>query len=210
MIDYFDFKQIHLDVLKEVGNIGAGNATTSLSSILNRTVQMDVPIVNIVSFTEMMEEVGGDENVQAAVFVQFEGDITGSMFFIAPPEEADLFVQLMLSSDDQAISTGDPMAESAYMELGNILTGSYLRALSDFTNLDISQSVPNLAIDMVGAMLTQGLIEISTASDQAIMIETVLHDIEGIKKDIKGHFFLLPNPDAYAKIFTALGVPSHD
>ncbi|MET3682158.1 chemotaxis protein CheC [Alkalibacillus flavidus] len=206
MNDYFNFEQLHLDILKEIGNIGAGNAATSLSQLINRSVSMTVPIVNIVSFDEMMEEIGGKDEVQAAVFVQATGDITGNMFFMIPPEEADIFSQLMVGDETQKVSNGDEIATSAFLELGNILTGSYLRAFSDFTKLDINQSVPNVAIDMVGAMLTQGLLEISTMSDQAIMIETILHDIEGFDQDIKGHFFLLPNPDAYETIFNALGV----
>ncbi|MDQ0350644.1 chemotaxis protein CheC [Alkalibacillus filiformis] len=200
------FERIHLDVLKEIGNIGAGNAATALSSLINRTVQMTVPVVNIVSFDEMMMEVGGKDEVQAAVFVQATGDISGSMFFMVPPKEADLFTQMMIGEQSKTVSSGDELATSAFLELGNILTGSYLRALSDFTNLDVNQSVPHVAIDMVGAMLTQGLLEISVASDQAIMIETILHDIDGLDRELKGHFFLLPNPDAYATIFESLGV----
>lgn len=208
MNDYFNFEQIHLDVLKEIGNIGAGNAATSLSHLINRSVSMDVPVVNVVTFDEMMMEIGGKDEVQATVFVQANGDISGNMFFMIPPDEADLFAQLMIGDPSEKVSEGDEIATSAFLELGNILTGSYLRAFSDFTQLDINQSVPHAAIDMVGAMLTQGLLEISTVSDQAIMIETILHDIEGFDQAIKGHFFLLPNPDAYATIFQALGVHS--
>ncbi|MDV2580623.1 chemotaxis protein CheC [Alkalibacillus haloalkaliphilus] len=206
MKDYEQFQQIHLDVLKEIGNIGAGNAATALSSLINRRVQMTVPIVNIVTFDEMMMEVGGKDEVQAAVFVQATGDLSGSMFFMVPPEEADLFSQLMIGDQSKTVSNGDELATSAFLELGNILTGSYLRALSDFTSLEVVQSVPQVAIDMVGAMLTQGLLEISVSSDQAIMIETVLHDIEGMKREIRGHFFLLPNPETYTSIFESLGV----
>ncbi|GAA0461417.1 chemotaxis protein CheC [Alkalibacillus silvisoli] len=206
MNNFTNLSQIHLDVLKEIGNIGAGNAATSLSNLINRSVSMSVPIVNIVSFDEMMLEVGGKDEVQAAVFVRATGDIPGNMFFMISPEEADLFAQLMIGDESQTVSNDDPMAVSAFLELGNILTGSYLRALSDFTNLEVVQSVPNVAIDMVGAMLTQGLIEISTVSDQAIMIETILHDLDGIEREIKGHFFLLPNPESYEIIFNALGV----
>ncbi|WP_027963210.1 chemotaxis protein CheC [Halalkalibacillus halophilus] len=205
-----ELNNIQLDVLKEIGNIGAGNAATSLSQLLNRSVQMTVPVVNIVSFDEMMEEVGGSDDMKAAVFVRVDGDVPGSMFFIIAPEEADLFIQMMLDSPSASLESHDEMAASAFLELGNILTGSYLRALSDFTQLEVIQSVPTVAIDMVGAMLTQGLIEISTETDQAIMIETVLHDIEGLEREMTGHFFLLPNPTSYETIFKSLGVQSND
>ncbi|PKR78642.1 CheY-P-specific phosphatase CheC [Halalkalibacillus sediminis] len=212
MGEFNELNHIHLDILKEIGNIGAGNAATSLSNLLDKKVEMSVPVVNIVSFDEMMEQAGGSEDVQAAVFVQMMGATSGSMFFVLDPEDADQFVSLLIGEPGSSIlDEGDnEIAVSAFVELGNILTGSYLRALSDFTQLNVYQSVPTVSIDMVGAMLSQGLLQTSMVSDQVIMIETLLHDVEGTKSDIRGHFFLLPDPDAFTTIFKALGVNDHE
>ena len=37
------------DVLREIGNIGAGNATTALSQMINAKVSMNVPKVELLS-----------------------------------------------------------------------------------------------------------------------------------------------------------------
>ncbi|MFE8699098.1 chemotaxis protein CheC [Cytobacillus sp. FJAT-54145] len=207
------FTSMHLDVLKEVGNIGAGNAVTALSKLLNKKVDMKVPNVRVVSFDEMMEMAGGAENIVASVFLRIEGDAPGSMFFVLPLQQATTFIQQMIG--DTSFNFENPpyneLAISALQELGNILSGSYLASLSDLTKLSLYPSVPALSIDMVGAIISFGLIELSQVSDYAIVIDTALNeDNEGISESVKGHFFLLPDPDSFDIIFKSLGVAQNE
>ena len=44
-IDLDQLNDMQFDVLREIGNIGAGNATTALSTMLNIKVDMSVPNV---------------------------------------------------------------------------------------------------------------------------------------------------------------------
>lgn len=198
---------LHLDVLKEIGNIGAGNAATALSTLLDRKIEMNVPNVKIVSFNEMVELAGGADNVVACVFLRIEGDAPGSMFFVLSMEQATRFVHLMTGDETFSFQTY-PYSEfglSALQELGNILSSSYLSALSDFTNLLLYPSVPALSVDMVGAIIDFGLIKLSQVSDYAIVINTKLKE-DGTNDCVEGHFFLLPDPDSFQVIFSALGV----
>jgi chemotaxis protein CheC len=203
------FSPLHLDFLKEIGNIGAGHAATALSNLLNKKVDMTVPNVKIVSFDEMVELAGGSENVVASVFLRIEGDVTGSMFFVLPLEQAAHFIQQMIG--DPSFSFSEPpfqeLAMSALQELGNILSGSYLTALADFTGLSLYPSVPALGVDMIGAIISFGLIQHSQVSDFVIVIDTALNE-GGTKpsESVKGHFFLLPDPDSFKTLFDSLGV----
>ena len=86
------FTTIHLDILKEIGNIGAGNAATALSTLLNKKIEMNVPNVRIVPFHEITELAGGSENVVVSVFLKIEGDANGNMFFILPIEQGERFI----------------------------------------------------------------------------------------------------------------------
>ncbi|MFZ3587899.1 chemotaxis protein CheC [Bacillus sp. DJP31] len=199
----------HIDILKEVGNIGAGHAATALSKLLNKKIDMKVPDVKIVSFNEMMEVVGGSEKIVASVFLRVEGDAPGSMFFILSIEQASRFIQQL--TNDPTFSFKElphpEMALSALQELGNILSGSYLSSFSDFTRLNLYPSVPAISIDMIGAIISYGLIELSTVSDYAILIDTALQEEDQpVNDSVKGHFFLLPDPDSFSIIFRALGV----
>jgi chemotaxis protein CheC len=200
---------VQLDILKEIGNIGAAHAATALSILLNKKVDMKVPNVRVTSFSEMMEMSGGSENVVASVLLQIEGDATGYMFFILSIQQCENFIQRM--TGDTAFSfERKPLSEigiSAFQELGNILAGSYLTALSDFTQLELYPSVPALCIDMFGAIISHGLIELSKTSDYAIVIDTSLSEEEGnSNQTMNGQFFLLPNPDSFHTIFKSLGV----
>jgi len=200
---------LHLDVLKEIGNIGAAHAATSLSSLLNRKIDMRVPKVEMVSFNDMMELVGGAETVVVGIYLRIEGDAQGSMFFILPIERADQFIQSLINDDLFSFSKNQvsELGLSAMQELGNILSGSYLSALSDFSGMKLYPTVPGLSVDMFGAIISTGLIEISEVSDQVIVINTSIFE-EGFtnRNEVDGHFFLLPDPDSFMNIFKTLGV----
>lgn len=199
----------HLDVLKEIGNIGAAHAATSLSSLLGKKVDMKVPKVEMVSFDDMMDLAGGPENVVTGIYLRIEGDITGSMFFILPIEQSNRFIRSLIK-DKTFDFQQPPVSElgiSAMQELGNILSGSYLSALSDFTGLKIYPTVPALSVDMVGAIISVGLVELSHISDFVIVIDTaILEDDLADSESVKGHFFLLPDPESFDTIFKSLGV----
>lgn len=200
---------IHLDILKEVGNIGAGHAATALSTLLNTKIDMKVPRVRVVSFDEVMELAGGADNVVASVFLRIEGDAPGSMFFILPLPQAEKYIGQLIKKQSFSFAEEqeNELALSALQELGNILSGSYLSSLSDFTQLSLYPSVPALSIDMVGAVISFGLLELSQVSDYAIVIDTALDEEEAKMPDsVNGHFFLLPDPDSFHTIFSALGV----
>ncbi|ARD49317.1 CheY-P-specific phosphatase CheC [Sporosarcina sp. P37] len=204
-----EITEMHLDVLKEIGNIGAAHAATSLSQLLGQKIDMRVPNVELVTFDEMFDLAGGTEKVVAGIFLRIEGDLTGTMFFVLTIESATQFIRKL--TGDAAFTFMDVedlgMGASALQELGNILSGSYLSALSDFTSLNIYPTVPSLSVDMVGAIVSFGLIEVSQYSDEVIVIETeILQEGEQGISSLAGHFFLLPDPPSYRTIFSSLGV----
>ncbi|MBP1931517.1 chemotaxis protein CheC [Ammoniphilus resinae] len=195
--------EIHLDVLKEVGNIGAGNAATALSKLISRDIDMKVPHARIVHFDQITELVGGPDAVVVAILLHINGDVQGSMFFILNEASAKELVKELLPTNDQTPNFTD-LEFSALQEIGNILIGSYLTSLIDFTQLNMYHSVPSLAIDMAGAIVSYGLIELSQVGDYAMVIDTSFLDGS---KEVEGHFFFLPDPESLNKIFRALGVP---
>lgn len=199
----------HLDVLKEIGNIGAAHSATSLSALLNTKIDMHVPQVEMVSFNDMMERVGGAETFVTGIYLRIEGDIKGGMFFIMPIEQANALIRKLIH-EEQFDFANQPseLGLSAMQEMGNILSGSYLSALSDFTKLKLYPTPPALASDMFGAIISIGLIEISQISDYVIVIDTSIieEDETDKKEEVSGHFFLIPDPDSFSTIFKSLGV----
>ncbi|MGG1520135.1 chemotaxis protein CheC [Paenibacillus oryzisoli] len=201
-------EEFQLDVLKEVGNIGAGHAATALSTLLDKPIDMLVPKVRMLPFEEICESVGGAETVVLAIFLRVEGDAPGNMFFILNLDAAKNMLRDLIGlhiSDEQGEYS--ELELSALNEIGNILAGSYLSSLADFTNLNLQPTVPSLAIDMSGAILSYGLLQFGQMGDQALLIDTKF--LEG-ENEVQGHFFLIPDPESFGKIFSALGVVSDD
>lgn len=204
MNEYKPFAELQMDVLKEVGNIGAGHAATALSKLLNKPVDMMVPKVKMVPFEEIAESVGGFEQVVVAIFLRVEGETPGNMFFILTQESAKRLLSNIVGIEAESEDTYTEMELSALNEIGNILAGSYLTSLADFTRLNMSPTVPSLAIDMAGAILSFGLLQFGQMGDHALLIDTAF--LEG-KAEVEGHFFLIPDPESFDRIFAALGVP---
>lgn len=198
------FEVFQMDVLKEVGNIGAGNAATALSQLLNRPIDMGVPTVQMLPFEEVAEKVGGDERIVVTVFLRVEGEAPGNLFFMMTPEAAKMLLNRLTGFDLKEGLDFTDMEQSALSEIGNILAGSYLSSLADFTKLSMYPTVPGLAIDMAGAILSYGLLQFGEMGDAALLIDTSFFEGED---QVEGQFFLIPDPPSFAKIFESLGVP---
>lgn len=190
----------YFDVLKELGNIGAGNATTALASMLQCKVDMKVPQVRVLDFKDVGALLGGEEQEMAGVYLAVEGDITGSILFLVKKDVAHHLVKKLMG--DMASDEFGEMERSALKEISNIITGSYLNALSTMTNLVIYPSVPDLAIDMAGAILSVPAIEFGIMGDKILLIQSQISD----DIEIDGFFIMIPDMESYGKILKSLGI----
>lgn len=198
------FAALQLDALREVGNIGAGHAATALSQLLNKPIDMKVPSVAMVPFEEIADKVGGPEQVIIAIYLRVEGSVPGNMFFILDQASARRILGQLVGLEWSGSDEWSEMEWSALHEIGNILAGSYLSSLADLTGLHMSPSVPGLALDMAGAILSYGILQFGVMGEQALLIETTfLED----RAETGGFCFFIPDPDSFDKLFQALGVP---
>ena len=191
----------YYDVLKEIGNIGAGNATTALAQMLQCKVDMKVPQVKLLDFNEVGMLMGGEEQIMAGIYLCVEGDITGSIMFLLKKDAAKHLVSKLMGMELPGEDL-DEIGTSALKEIGNIITGAYLNSLSTLTNLKIYPSVPDLTIDMAGAILSVPAIEFGTLGDKILLIQTQFTD----DCELDGFFILVPDLESYGKILGALGI----
>ena len=200
-IDLNQMNQEYFDVLKEIGNIGAGNATTALATMLNCKVDMKVPQVRLLDFGEIGEMIGGEEQIMAGIFLAVEGDITGSIMFLIETETARHLVSKLMGGMELSEEM-DEMQISALKEIGNIITGAYLNSLSTLTNMMIYPSPPAMTIDMAGAILSVPAIQFGIMGDRILLIQTQFSD----DIEINGYFILVPDLESYDKILSSLGM----
>lgn len=193
----------YYDVLKELGNIGAGNAMTALSQMLQCKVDMKVPQVRLLEFSEVGDMMGGEEQIMVGVFLGVDGDITGSMMFMVEEESARHLIQKITMGMLPPGSEFEEMGLSAMKEIGNIITGAYLNSLSTLTNLKIIPTPPALTVDMAGAILSVPAIQFDIFGDNILLIQSQFYD----EIELDGYFILIPDIESYAKILTSLGLP---
>lgn len=204
-IDLGNLNSMQYDVLKELGNIGAGNATTALSRLINAKIDMRVPKVNLLGFSELAKAMGREEEIMVGILLLLEGDVDGMMMFLLDVASARALVNSLMGKTEEETTDDinfDEMEFSALREIGNIITGSYLSALSDMTRLTIVSSVPSLQIDMAEAILSIPAIEFSKIGDKVLLIQTQFDD----DSQISGYFVLVPELDSYDKILSSLGL----
>ncbi|MCG8395214.1 CheY-P phosphatase CheC [Bacillus atrophaeus] len=199
-------KEEQMDILREVGNIGAGHSASAMAQLLNRKIDMEVPFAKLLSFDELADFFGGADMPVASIFLRMEGGLTGSMFFIMPFHQAEQFIRELIGNPEFDIDnlSEDDLSSSALHELGNILAGSYLTALADLTKLELYPSVPEVSLDMFGAVISEGLMEFSQIGEQAIVVDTSIFD-QSHQQELKAHMFLLPDYDSFEKLFVSLG-----
>ena len=197
-----DLSSRYFDVLKEIGNIGAGNATTALSTMLGEKVDMAVPKVRLMEFKDVGTTMGGEEQIVAGIYLVVQGDINGSIMFIQRRESAKNMISHLMGMASEDEENFSEMELSALKEIGNIITGAYLNSLALLTNLTIYPSIPDVCIDMAGAVLSVPAIEFGTVADKLLLIETDFNN----DKNMSGYFILVPDAVSYEKILRALGV----
>lgn len=192
-----------MDVLREIGNIGAGNAATALAKMLNKKIDMEVPKVKVMEFNQVSEMLGGAEILVVGLLLKMTGELNGSIMFILENNAAHVLVNILMGKPIEDRANFDEIEMSALKELGNILAGSYVSSLSNLTGLNIMPTVPEIAIDMAGAIISVPAIEFGKLGDTVLYIETEF--IEGSTK-VLGDFFMIPDLDSYEVLLRALGV----
>ena len=199
----FTYNEICLDALREVGNIGLGNAMTALATMIDQGVDMAVPHVGVVPLSQFADMAGGGESVSACIYMPVEGDVSGHVAFLLPEASAYALADHLLGLPPNTTMELDEIAESALMEIGNILTGSYIVAIGELTGLSLLASPPAFAIDMTAAILASIA---TTFAEDADMALTILTRIGKMDNGIEGFFMFVPEPGSLIKLFIALGM----
>lgn len=198
-----DLNSMRYDILREVGNIGAGNATTALSQLINSKIDMNVPKVELLDFSALADVVGSAEAIVVGILLNLSGDIDGMMMFMMEHDAAHRLVNRLVGKDIENNEAFNDMELSALKEIGNIISGAYLSALSSLTNLKIVESVPFMAIDMAGAILSVPAIAFGELGDKALLIESEFNQTE---YSVNGFFILIPTEESYGSILSSLGM----
>lgn len=198
-----ELNDFQIDVLKEIGNIGAGNAATSLSEMLSKRIDMNVPEVSLLNYDDIIESIGGAENVVVGILVSFDGEMDGVILFLLKKEFVHLIINSLLGTELHNFEEISEMEMSALSEIGNIMVSSYVNSVSTLTNMKIDISVPSLNIDMSGALLDAVAAEFADVADKVIFIKEKYFCQD---ETVYSHMLLLPSMSSLKILLNCFGM----
>ena len=169
--DVSKLTDFHYSALKEISNIGIGNAVTSLATMLGSEVKIMTPNLKVAKIEDVAEFSGGADKLVSGVLMKLSGDVNGYMIMLLPLESAQLICSIITMEEKCDIT--NPMNESLISEVGHILGGTYMTSLSDFFKMDIFASAPFHTYDMIGAIMDDILIQMSQEVEHAIILDTL-------------------------------------
>ncbi len=201
---FHQLTDIQLDAFREVGNIGMGHAATALSQMIGQRVEVHVPKAMVVPISRVPVYLGGPENLMIGIALQILGEARGSILLLFPEQSACSLRNALLGLEDKTFCA-DEETVSTLKEVGNILASAYLTALGNLMQRVLIPSVPALAYDMTGAIVDTVLIDLGQSGDLALMIEAEFGGDLGRGRTIKGHFFMIPDPQTFETFLAAAG-----
>ena len=200
---YEELGENQMDVFREIGSIGNGNAITALSGIWSEKISMELPEVNILEFNMAQKKIGDAEEIVGAVLVEMSGELSGLMMLILKRDFIKTMIKKVFSYEKENLLDMEEMEESLLIEVGNIMLSSYISALSSLTNIQIHLSVPQFAVNMLGGILSMPMAMMGIESDQIMMI-TGAFSIGGEEMD--SNILLLPDIRSLNVLMKKLGV----
>ena len=201
------YTDLERDILVEIGNIGTGNAVTSLSRMLGKKIEMSPPVLNILDINEVEEYMGGPEVEVTSVVLTLSRDMRGVVVFVLEQKFADVALDLLLGTNNHYRSEEGSiyMSEieiSAVQELGNIMASSYINAIAQMTGMAVELSTPVMSNDMVGSVLSVPYAISEEIGAKSLFIEGNFYNAE---QDIKSYIILMPATESLEKMLEILG-----
>ena len=190
-----------VDALCEMGSIGSGNAATALSKLISELIHISVPAVKLLPINQVAEVLGGAGKETYIIYLDVESKVSGTMVTILSPQTADFLISKLLRADE--MDTESDIYQSALQEVGSILCGSYLSALSQIVREKFIASVPMMACDMLGAMLDFVLLEVGQVAEEVLLIETELIVSE---QKLECSQLFLPKPESLKELLATVGM----
>lgn len=201
--NYDELSPVAIDCLQEIGNIGSGNAASSLSAMLSKPVTMHVPKIKVLDYQSVIDEMGGPEKIMTAILVMFHGDIKGMMMFFLEDAFAKIVVNTFMGKENVNVIQMDEADSSAVKEMGNIMAGAYLSALAAMAEFTITMDPPSMTVDMMGALMNAPMMTLDEVGDKVLFID------EGFKIDneeIDANIVLVPEMESLDILTKKLGV----
>ncbi|MDP2846314.1 MAG: chemotaxis protein CheC [Candidatus Methanoperedens sp.] len=187
------------DALKELGSIGIGQVTTSLAKMVNQKVEISLPDMKFIPLIKVPHLIKNEEPM-IGVIQELKGDCRGFLLLLLLKDSAKSLIKLVMGETKET-DTFDEMEQSVMKELGNIMNGTYISALSNFLEIEIGLSPPLQAYDMGDAIINQLIGVMSQDADDVLFLKTefFIHS-----EKVNGKILIFTDPLSISKILDAI------
>ena len=203
MIAYDKLTELQLDVMREIGNIGSGNACTALSVLLGTAIDMSVPRVQLLGYESTAELLGGADNIVIGLRVDITGDLEGMMLHVVEKRFAQRIINTFYAKEIDNITNLDEMDSSVLNEMANITSGAYANSIASLTSLFVNIGTPHQVPGKVSEIMKLPLAEFVKAGEQLLVVDEVFTIDD---EDISSNMILALESDSLERLFERLGV----
>ncbi len=203
MKKYEEMSSLEIDVLREIGSIGTGNAATALSQMMNKKIGMTMPEVQILGFNEAIAKFGGPEMIVSGVLVTTSGELNGIMLYLQQLDFINAMLEEVLVEKIESFEQLGELEVSALVEIGNIMISSYISAISKLTGIHVKLSVPAMSVNMLGGIMSVPMVELGHQTDK---IMTISGKFLVDDKEVYSNLLLMPDVGSLNYLLKKLGV----
>ena len=203
MKKYEEMSSLEIDVLREIGSIGTGNAATALSQMMNKKIGMTMPEVQILGFNEAIAKFGGPEMIVSGVLVTTSGELNGIMLYLQQLDFINAMLEEVLVENIESFEQLGELEVSALVEIGNIMISSYISAISKLTGIHVKLSVPAMSVNMLGGIMSVPMVELGHQTDK---IMTISGKFLVDDKEVYSTLLLMPDVGSLNYLLKKLGV----
>lgn len=200
---YEEMNIFALDMFKEIGSIGTGNAATALSNTLSAKISMSLPEVNIMDYNQVINFLGGPEKIISAVMLHLSGEFSGIMLYLLDLEFINFVFEKLNLKKVSCFEEIDEIRASAVSEVSNIIISSYVNAIAYLSGISINLSVPAMTVNMLGGIMSVPMIEYGYVTDKIMMVggKFILNN-----EEMSSNLILMPDIKSLNFLFKKLGV----
>lgn len=176
----------YYDALNEVGNIGMGNATTALSQLVDKSINISSSALTLLSVQDISNDTDRD---RIGAIVRVMGDMNGGFILIIRKQHSDALSEMLLKNNSEE---GNYMKTSAFIEVANILAGSYYNALSKFLDLSIIPSIPIVSEGISNDIFKKAKLHVNGKIDHVFGLTTLFEVVgEDEYHSLSGDMYML-------------------
>ena len=191
------FTELELDALRELANIGSGNAATALSSMVGRSIDVSVPSTLALPLADAVDEVGPSDSPATGVVLPIVGELDAIVLMLFTERDEQILCALL------DVEPGSELGRSALGEVANIIGTAYVNALAAVTGLEVEPAPPQTANDLLGAIVETVLAQNAAQHDLALLLDS---DLVVENEACSFSFVLVPTAESVGELLRRLGL----